>query len=101
MKKYRKKPVEIEALEWTGENLREVISETGLHQSAAHMKWEEYAELVGREGFKLWTLEGPLIVPVYHWIIKGHTEKLGYHFWPVDPNYFFENYEPVQTQEKR
>jgi len=96
MKKYKKKPVIIEAIQWTGENLNEIIAETGLHESAKHMKWEEYQELVSKKGFKIFTAEGPLMVPVYHWIIKGYSEKLGYHCWPVDPNYFVENYELVK-----
>lgn len=28
-------------------------------------------------------------------IIKGYTEELGWHFWPVKPSYFNENYQRV------
>ena len=28
-------------------------------------------------------------------IIKGYTEELGWHFWPVKPSYFKENYQQV------
>lgn len=28
-------------------------------------------------------------------IIKGYTKELGWHFWPVKPSYFHENYEEV------
>jgi len=34
MAKYRKKPVVIEAVQWTGDNLRDIIDFTGLHESA-------------------------------------------------------------------
>ena len=29
-------------------------------------------------------------------IVKGYTEELGWHFWPVKPSYFKENYEKVR-----
>lgn len=28
-----------------------------------------------------------------HFIVKGYSEKLGYHFWPVEETYFISNYE--------
>lgn len=28
-------------------------------------------------------------------ILKGYTEELGWHFWPVKPSYFNENYQLV------
>lgn len=34
MAKYRKKPVVIEAVQWRGDNLEEVIAFTGRHKSA-------------------------------------------------------------------
>ena len=30
-------------------------------------------------------------------IFKGHTEELGWHFWPVKPSYVEENYIEVNT----
>lgn len=58
VKKYVKKPVVITAIKWTGDNLKEVISFTGLHESALHWAWEEYEEVVRKEGLKIFTLEG-------------------------------------------
>jgi len=29
-------------------------------------------------------------------IVKGYTEELGWHFWPVKPSYFNENYEKIK-----
>jgi hypothetical protein len=29
-------------------------------------------------------------------IVKGYSEDLGWHFWPVKPSYFNENYQEVQ-----
>ena len=39
--KYRKIPVVIEAVQWNGKNLKEIISFTGLHSSANKWTWEE------------------------------------------------------------
>ena len=54
MGKYRKKPVVIDAVQWTGENLREIIVFTDripAHQTYHdRMKWEEYEDLVARDG---------------------------------------------------
>jgi hypothetical protein len=32
----------------------------------------------------------------YDYIVKGHSEELGWHFWPVKPSYFEENYEKIK-----
>jgi hypothetical protein len=88
---YRKKPVVIEAIQWTGNNLRDVISFTGLHQSAAGMKWEDYADLVAREGLKIFTMEGPLNAKTGDFIIKGIAGE----FYPCDDRIFEATYEPV------
>jgi hypothetical protein len=45
MPKFRKKPVVIEAMEWNGTNLREVIDFTGLHPSAE--KWTCLVQMRG------------------------------------------------------
>ncbi len=56
MPKFRKKPVVIEALKWTGDNLREIIAFTGLHPSAQKWSWGEYEKVVREQGLKsfLW-----------------------------------------------
>lgn len=59
MAKYRKKPVVIEAVQWTGDNLRDIIDFTGLHESAKKWTWEEYEKVVALQGLKIFTLEGP------------------------------------------
>ena len=46
VQRFRKKPVEIEAVRWTGDNLREVINFTGLHPSAEKWTWEEYETVI-------------------------------------------------------
>jgi len=64
MPKFKKKPVVIEAVQWTGDNLLEVMRHTGQHTSATHFKWEEYEDIVSREGLKVFPLEGKMSVSV-------------------------------------
>jgi hypothetical protein len=89
--KFRKKPVVIEAIEWKGNNLKEVIDFTGLHPSAMHFSWEEYCRLVDVDGLKIFTLEGPLHSTIGDWIIKGVKDE----FYPIKNDIFLETYEPV------
>lgn len=53
-KSYAKKPVVIQALQWTGGNLEEIITFTDgppdVRSEHAGMKWEEYKDLVEKEG---------------------------------------------------
>lgn len=89
MTKYRKKPVVIEAVKWTGHNLLEVILHTGQHASASHYKWDEYADLVRRDGLKVFTLEGPLNAAIGDYIIKGVKGEC----YPCKPDIFEMTYE--------
>lgn len=89
MPMFRKKPVVIEAVQWTGENLLEVIRHTRQHASAAHWKWEEYEDLVRREGLKIFTIEGPLMASIGDWIIKDVKGEC----YPCKPDIFMATYE--------
>jgi len=89
--KYRKKPVVIEAIQWTGNNLREVINFAGLHPSAKKWTWDEYEQVVAEKGLKIFTMEGPLMASVGDFIIRGvHGEV-----YPCKPDIFEKTYEPV------
>jgi len=90
--KYRKKPVVIEAIIWTGANLREIIDFTGLHKSAAKWTWEEYVKIVEREGLKIFTLEGPMVASVGDYIIRGVKGE----FYACRPDIFAMTYESVE-----
>ena len=92
MLKFRKKPVVIEAVKWSGDNLSEVIDFTGLNISAAHWTSEELAATVKNKGLKIFTLEGPLKASVGDWIIKGVKGE----FYPCKPDIFEATYEPVE-----
>jgi hypothetical protein len=92
MPMFRKKPLVIEAVEWTGENLREVIDLIGLHPSVKDWPWEEYENVVRIDGLKIFTLEGPLMADVGDHIIKGIQGEA----YPIKPDIFEKTYEPVE-----
>ena len=66
--KFRKKPVEIEAIQFNGDNIKECLEFT-----------DEIETTVGFHYFKIPTLEGVMTASVGDWIIKG----VGGEFYPV------------------
>lgn len=82
MSKYRKKPVVVEAVRWTGENYDEI---------AEFMKGSD--RLFGRVGSRLIiiTLEGPHVATMGDYIIKGVKGE----FYPCNPEIFAKTYEEV------
>jgi len=83
-KKYRKKPVVVEALQWTGDNLddvKEFLTSDGLYDS-------EYLDYVG-DSLGINTLEGTMFAKVGDYIIKGVKGE----FYPCKPDIFNETYE--------
>ena len=96
MPKFRKKPVEVEAIQWTGENLFEVISFTDskpdLSNGETAGRWEFYCDLVAKDGFKIKTLEGYMSATIGDWIIRGVAGE----FYPCKPDIFEATYEPVE-----
>ena len=90
-KRFRKKPVVIEAIQWTGDNLEAIITFTGLNDSVKDMPWDEYDVFVKDKGLKIFTLEGPLMASVGDWIIKGIQGE----FYPCKPDIFEQTYEKV------
>ena len=84
-----KKPIMINFIEWTGNNLLDVIRFTGQHASAMHYKWEEYEDLVKREGLKIFTLEGVHNAAIGDMIIRGVAGE----FYPCKPDIFYKTYD--------
>ena len=95
MPKFRKKPVVIEAVQWTGDNLFDVITFTDgrpdIKGDHAGMAWGDYENLVARDGLKIFTLEGEMLASHGDWIIKGVKGE----FYPCKPDIFTATYEPV------
>ncbi len=84
--KYRKKPVEIEAVEWNGAN--HLITETFMKGSGASIDYSEYQLGV----IKIPTLEGVMDARVGDYIIKGVKGE----FYPCKPDIFKLTYEKVE-----
>ena len=80
IKKYRKKPVIIEAIQWTGDNLNEIVMFTEKHNLQC-----------GENELKIKTLEGNMITFLGDYIIKGVRGE----FYPCKPDIFEQTYEEV------
>lgn len=86
--KFRKKPVEVEAIQWTGENVGEIKWFAGLDVSVQYL--EKPPTL------KIHTLEGIMTARPGDWIIKGVKGE----FYPCKQDIFEKTYEPVVTEEQ-
>lgn len=92
--KFVKKPVVIEAIEWTGDNLLEIVRFMGqrtpnFENALESDKWDEYKEIVDRDGLIIKTLEGQHIASIGDWIIKGIKGE----FYPCKPDIFAMTYD--------
>ena len=83
--KYRKKPVEIDAIRWDGENINEIFE---FCQTA----YTDYG--TGHREVKIQTLEGPMSASVGDYIIKGVKGE----FYPCKPDIFEMTYEKVENE---
>ena len=93
--KYIKKPIEIEALQWTGENHRQMFNFLGGED-------EEYITASGINfyidftkvdgGLIIKTLEGEHIATIGDYIIKGVKEE----YYPCKPDIFEMTYELIK-----
>lgn len=102
IKKYRKKPVTIEAIQWTGKNLidiysflcdksrKEIIKEIN-HDFQDTRVWGNYEANIVQNGLYISTLEGKLKSDIGDYIIKGVNGE----FYPCKPDIFAKTYEEV------
>ena len=95
--KYRKKPVVVEAVRWDGsykstKEVLEFMGQTVGNDSITRLKFEDYCEIVNREGMQISTLEGGHIASVGDHIIKGVKGE----FYPCKPDIFEMTYELVE-----
>ena len=77
---YRKKPVVIEAVQWTGNNVDEIGDFLG-----------QSATMTLNGSFVIPTLEGDMYAAEGDWIIKGIKGE----FYPCKPDIFNMTYEPI------
>jgi hypothetical protein len=92
--KYRKRPIVIEAVQWTGKNHREMFN-------FLEGKPDEYIVSSGKNfyidfnqvdgGLIIKTLEGEHIASIGDFIVKGISGE----FYPVKPDIFYLTYEKV------
>lgn len=80
-KKYRKKPVVIEVVQWTGDNVDELCKLENFRLN--------YTLINGQLG--VYTLEGIMWASVGDYIIRGIRGE----FYPCKPDIFNETYEEV------
>lgn len=79
--RYRKKPVEVSAVKWTGDNLNDIADLIG-NASNVYRK---------NNNLSIRTLEGTMTCSPGDWLIKGVKGE----FYPCKPDIFTETYEPV------
>lgn len=88
--KYRKKPVVIEAVQWTGDNWEEINT----FLPRPHW-WLKDGSLVNKDNPRqpiiMETLEGHMRADINDWIIKGVKGE----FYPCKPDIFEQTYEKV------
>lgn len=101
MKKYRKKPIIIEALQWTGENFDEIVEfleNRGKPEGCMYLLGEhfymDFNKVKG--GLIIKTLEGEHIATIGDYIIKGVQGE----FYPCKANIFEATYEEVEDTQK-
>ena len=87
MKNYTKKPVTIEAIQWTGGNLIDVIN---FAESSVTVKWAS-----GNDELLIHTLEGDMVASKYDYIIKGIDGE----FYPCKPSIFERTYDANKPSE--
>jgi hypothetical protein len=85
MKKYKKKPVIIEAVQWLGSNYRE-IQEFAKGSSRDLSREQREKQLV------ISTLEGDMLANLNDYIIKGIKGEL----YPCKPDVFEMTYEEIE-----
>lgn len=78
--KYRKKPVIVEAVQYKGNNVNEIVEFTGKHNI-------DYGDRL-----KIKTLEGDMIANINDYIIRGVSGE----FYPCKPDIFEQTYEVVE-----
>lgn len=94
MAKYRKKPVIVDAIQWTGKNLEEVIAfMVGPDSGHSQLTIDSTMDIV------VYTLEGDMKASIGDWLIKGIKGE----YYPCKPDIFLATYQKVlrERQQKK
>jgi|LUMK01.1.fsa_nt_gb hypothetical protein len=98
IKKYKKKPIPIEAIQWTGNNAEEVIE---FCDDSLIYNVKDYIDMAESRGlpdgstfFIIKTLEGYMDVQVGAYIIKGVKGEL----YPCKEDIFLETYDEIEDE---
>lgn len=83
MAKYKTKPCEIEAIQWTGKNIIELLD-----WGQGKILWNDVDDLF------IDTLEGRMKASINDYIIKGLRGE----FYPCKPNVFEKKYEKIKQE---
>lgn len=94
VQKFRKKPVVIEAVQWTGKNPRTIFDfiegNPNVNMTASGKNFYiDHSKVEG--GLVIKTLEGEHLASIYDWIIKGIKGE----FYPCKADIFEKTYEPA------
>ena len=86
--RFRKRPVEVEAIQWTGDNLQEIVE-------WADPLEDDTSALIGLSSGRLviLTLEGEMYAPAGWWVIRGVQGE----YYPCKPDIFEATYERVSS----
>lgn len=89
--KYRKKPVEIEAVRWTGKN-REGIANFCGNKAIFTARKQRADGVILNYDLMISTLEGMMYATIGDYIIKGVNGE----YYPCKPDVFAKTYEEVE-----
>ena len=96
IKKYIKKPVQIEAIQLTKDNIIEVfifLDETNYKETKSAEELEDFSQMMLKQGYiEIETLEGIMKANFGDYIIKGVKGE----FYPCKPDIFIATYEEVR-----
>lgn len=92
---FRKKPVVISAVQWTGQNLTDIKTFVGdtLTYTLTEGVWQQGVGLPNVQ-LQIRTLEGDMHVSIDDWVIKGVNGE----FYPCKPDIFEKTYEIVEEE---
>lgn len=91
--RYRSKPSEVEAIQWTGDNFDEIEKFCPEGIVVPGMSCPESAKMyAGKNG-----IQGCVLLPINHWIVRAAGDLTDH--WPVSEIYFAKKYEPVEAQD--